>query len=94
MWSDPYEIDRWGLFPRGAGYQFGGDVVVNFNERNNLDLFARAHQLVTEGRRSMFTCVDADHYFYSITVGTIPSLIRAGNYCDTKCRLVSRCVKI
>ena len=71
MWSDPYEIDRWGLFPRGAGYQFGGDVVVNFNERNNLDLIARTHQLVMEGHRSMLTYVDTVHYFHSISAGTI-----------------------
>ncbi|RLN87331.1 hypothetical protein BBJ28_00008173, partial [Nothophytophthora sp. Chile5] len=27
MWSDPEDIDGWGLSPRGAGYLFGGDVV-------------------------------------------------------------------
>ena len=27
MWSDPEDMDGWGLSPRGAGYLFGGDVV-------------------------------------------------------------------
>ena len=30
MWSDPEDIDGWGLSPRGAGYLFGGDVVAQF----------------------------------------------------------------
>jgi len=55
MWSDPEEIDGWGLSPRGAGYLFGGDVVDMFNERNGIRLIARAHQLVMEGHRSMFS---------------------------------------
>ena len=32
MWSDPEDIEGWGLSPRGAGYLFGGDVVAKFNE--------------------------------------------------------------
>ena len=27
LWSDPDDIEGWGLSPRGAGYLFGGDVV-------------------------------------------------------------------
>ncbi|KAJ2998969.1 Serine/threonine-protein phosphatase 4 catalytic subunit [Globomyces sp. JEL0801] len=27
LWSDPDDIDGWGLSPRGAGYLFGGDAV-------------------------------------------------------------------
>lgn len=27
LWSDPEDIDGWGISPRGAGYLFGGDVV-------------------------------------------------------------------
>lgn len=45
LWSDPEEIDGWGLSPRGAGYLFGGDVVEKFNETNDLQLIARAHQV-------------------------------------------------
>ncbi|CAN0256320.1 unnamed protein product, partial [Ectocarpus sp. 12 AP-2014] len=67
LWSDPEEIDGWGLSPRGAGYLFGGDVVDKFNETNDLQLIARAHQLVMEGHRSMFNSL--------VTVWSAP------NYC-------------
>lgn len=49
MWSDPDEITGWSVSPRGAGYLFGGDIVDKFNHQNNIDLIARAHQLVMEG---------------------------------------------
>ena len=63
MWSDPdgififlndAEIEGWNLSPRGAGYLFGGDVVDEFNRKNNIELICRAHQLVMEGYRVMF----------------------------------------
>ena len=54
MWSDPEDIEGWGLSPRGAGYLFGGDVVAKFNEINHIELIARAHQLVMEGYKTMF----------------------------------------
>jgi serine/threonine-protein phosphatase 4 catalytic subunit len=54
MWSDPEDIEGWGLSPRGAGYLFGSDVVAKFNETNHIDLIARAHQLVMEGYKTMF----------------------------------------
>lgn len=68
MWSDPEEIDGWGLSPRGAGYLFGGDVVDKFNETNGLSLIARAHQLVMEGHKTMFS-------------GKLMTVWSAPNYC-------------
>lgn len=55
MWSDPEEIDGWGVSPRGAGYIFGQDRCENFNQKNGTKLIARAHQLVMEGYKEMFS---------------------------------------
>jgi len=69
LWSDPDEIDGWGLSPRGAGFLFGADIVKVFNYRNDLGLIARAHQLVMEGFKEMFdasivTVWSAPNYCY------------------------------
>ena len=49
LWSDPDGRSGWGLSPRGAGYTFGADISEQFNHVNNLNLVARAHQMVMEG---------------------------------------------
>ncbi|KAJ3363419.1 Serine/threonine-protein phosphatase 4 catalytic subunit [Kappamyces sp. JEL0680] len=85
LWSDPDDIEGWGLSPRGAGYLFGGDVVEKvrpsadgqFNHVNHLNLIARAHQLVMEGYKLMFndqivTVWSAPNYCYRF--GGAPSL--------------------
>jgi serine/threonine-protein phosphatase 4 catalytic subunit len=36
LWSDPEDIEGWGLSPRGAGYLFGGDVASQFNQANKV----------------------------------------------------------
>lgn len=43
------DITGWGMSPRGAGFLFGHDVVDQFNHNNDIELIARAHQLVMEG---------------------------------------------
>ena len=63
------DIEGWGVSPRGAGYLFGADVVQAFNHDNDLDLVARAHQLVMEGYKLMFdrqivTVWSAPNYCY------------------------------
>jgi len=69
LWSDPEDIEGWGVSPRGAGYLFGGDVVKKWNETNGLTCIARAHQLVMEGYKYMFnealvTVWSAPNYCY------------------------------
>ena len=55
MWSDPEEIDTWAVSPRGAGWLFGASVTADFHEANGVTLICRAHQLVQEGYKYMFS---------------------------------------
>ncbi|OCF60089.1 serine/threonine-protein phosphatase PP-X isozyme 1 [Kwoniella mangroviensis CBS 10435] len=69
LWSDPDDINGWGMSPRGAGFLFGDDVVRQFNHENDIELIARAHQLVMEGYKLMFdrkivTVWSAPNYCY------------------------------
>ncbi|CAL9758702.1 unnamed protein product [Musa acuminata subsp. burmannicoides] len=70
LWSDPEDaVDGWGISPRGAGYLFGGNVVMSFNHSKNIDYICRAHQLVMEGYKWMFnnqiiTVWSAPNYCY------------------------------
>lgn len=78
MWSDPEEVDGWGISPRGAGYLFGGDVVAKFNEVNNIDLIARAHQLAMEGYKTMFPIKSSKS---QQPVDALVTVWSAPNYC-------------
>ena len=55
MWSDPDDIDTWAVSPRGAGWLFGAQVTHEFNQINGLELICRAHQLVQEGYKYLFS---------------------------------------
>lgn len=51
VWSDPEDIEKWTVSPRGAGWLFGSRVTEEFMEKNQLELICRAHQLVNEGKK-------------------------------------------
>jgi diadenosine tetraphosphatase ApaH/serine/threonine PP2A family protein phosphatase len=69
MWSDPEDIETWQVSPRGAGWLFGSRVTNEFITINNLELIARAHQLVQEGykyhfNKQLVTVWSAPNYCY------------------------------
>lgn len=69
MWSDPEDIETWQVSNRGAGWLFGSRVTNEFVTINNLELIARAHQLVHDGYKFMFnkqlvTVWSAPNYCY------------------------------
>ena len=78
LWSDPDDIDGWGLSPLGAGFLLGSGIVKRFNYINDLSLIARAHQLVMEGHKEMFdsqivTVWSAPNYCYRC--GNVASIL-------------------
>lgn len=48
-WSDPEEVKNWRQNQRGAGYCFGEQQVMYFNQLNKLKLITRSHQLAMDG---------------------------------------------
>ena len=81
LWSDPNDTSEgWIVNSRGAGWLFGSRVVREFNYLNDLQLIARAHQLVNEGYKfsfspenSLVTVWSAPNYTY--TCGNLASLM-------------------
>ena len=68
LWSDPESGDLgWGENERGVSYTFGPDVVRSFNEKHDIDLICRAHQVVEDGyeffcNRQLVTIFSAPNY--------------------------------
>uniref|UniRef100_A0A5S6QP74 Serine/threonine-protein phosphatase n=1 Tax=Trichuris muris TaxID=70415 RepID=A0A5S6QP74_TRIMR len=50
LWADPnHDGFGWEMNPRGVSWLFGEDAVIEFCQRMDIDLVARAHQVVQEG---------------------------------------------
>ncbi|KAM0679628.1 protein phosphatase type 2A [Glugoides intestinalis] len=69
LWSDPDDSNGWGVSPRGAGFTFGPDITEAFNQKNNLKMICRAHQLVNDGYswnhdKECVTIFSAPNYCY------------------------------
>ncbi|ETO14793.1 serine/threonine-protein phosphatase PP1 [Reticulomyxa filosa] len=68
LWSDPdKDVPEWGENDRGVSYTFGPSVVSKFLKKHDLDLIARAHQVVEDGyeffsRRQLVTVFSAPNY--------------------------------
>ena len=68
LWSDPERgIDAYGDNDRGVSFTFGENIVRKFNEKHDLDLICRAHQVVEDGyeffqRRQLVTLFSAPNY--------------------------------
>ncbi|QOY43391.1 Serine/threonine-protein phosphatase [Cryptosporidium parvum] len=86
LWSDPEEINGWGISPRGAGYIFGSDVVKSFNHCNDIELITRAHQLAMDGykwwfEQNLVTVWSAPNYCYRCgNIATVMELDEQLNY--------------
>ena len=68
LWADPdKDIVGWGENDRGVSFTFGPDVVASFLKKHDLDLIARAHQVVEDGyeffaKRQLVTLFSAPNY--------------------------------
>jgi len=68
LWSDPsLETFTWGDNDRGVSFTFGAEIVRVFLKKHNLDLIARAHQVVEDGYeffagRQLVTVFSAPNY--------------------------------
>ena len=91
LWSDPdTEVVGFQISLRGAGYLFGGNVVQAFNRNNDINLIARAHQLVMEGYKSIFddalvTVWSAPNYCYRC--GNIASIMEIDEHLNKTYRI-------
>jgi len=91
MWSDPEENEKgMRMSSRGAGFLFGKAPVDEFCHVNNIQLIARAHQLVMEGYKFQFdnklvTVWSAPNY--CSRCGNVASIMKVNEKLETKFQL-------
>jgi diadenosine tetraphosphatase ApaH/serine/threonine PP2A family protein phosphatase len=76
-WSDPERIDNWRQNARGAGYLFGRNQVMKFNQVNKFDFICRSHQLAKDGFVKHFGGDGKDYRL--ITVWSAPNYTYRSN---------------
>mmetsp|Transcript_12896 Transcript_12896/g.30976 ORF Transcript_12896/g.30976 Transcript_12896/m.30976 type:complete len:300 (+) Transcript_12896:81-980(+) len=68
LWADPEpDVSGWCESDRGVSFTFGADIVSMFLKKHDLDLVARAHQVVEDGyeffaKRQLVTLFSAPNY--------------------------------
>ena len=68
LWSDPdKDVNEWAQNDRGVSFTFGSKIVSKFLKKHDLDLIARAHQVVEDGyeffaKRQLVTVFSAPNY--------------------------------
>merc|ERR1711972_149112 len=68
LWSDPStDVTAWGENDRGVSFTFGAEIVKSILQKFDLDLIARAHQVVQDGYeffagRQLVTVFSAPNY--------------------------------
>jgi len=89
-WSDPDDINGWGVTTRGSGWLFGKTPSRVFCQNNNLEFITRAHQLVQTGYDIKFedkviTVWSAPNYTY--VTGNVASVMRVDRYLNKEFRI-------
>ena len=89
-WSDPDQIEGWGVNQRGAGYLFGTRPTTEFVHNNKLNFIARAHQIAMEGYqwhfdRKLVTVWSAPNYMYRS--GNLASVMYVGEDLQTEFKI-------
>uniref|UniRef100_A0A0M3I5A8 Serine/threonine-protein phosphatase n=1 Tax=Ascaris lumbricoides TaxID=6252 RepID=A0A0M3I5A8_ASCLU len=94
VWSDPDgSVKGWQPNNRGLSYTFGVDVVNDMCQKLDIDLIARAHQVVQDGyeffaNRKLVTIFSAPHYCGQFDNAAAMMNVDEGLVCTFQARLV------
>jgi hypothetical protein len=68
------DITGWGENDRGVSYCFGSDVVIDFLEKHDLSLIARAHQVRIQYDKNKIRGRQTDRHISDRQANTIPTM--------------------